>query len=79
LAMLSFVPIVSGSGSTKELLKAGEWQAHVLDIGQGSAVLISTENKHWLFDLGPRTSYEHEASNRITIPVLRALGVKHLD
>ena len=79
LAMLSFVPIVSGSGSTKELLKAGEWQAHVLDIGQGSAVLISTENKHWLFDLGPRTSYEHEASNRITIPVLRALGIKHLD
>lgn len=79
LAMLSFLPIFTGMGGSKEVLNEGEWQAYALDIGQGSAILVSTKNHHLLFDLGPRTSYDYEVSNRITIPVLRALGIKQLD
>lgn len=78
LALLWLIPIFMGFGSTSSL-RQGEWQAYALDIGQGSAILISTANHHLLFDVGPRTGYEFEATNRVIIPALRALGVRQLD
>lgn len=78
LSLLWLLPIFMGV-SSKQPMSAGEWQAYALDIGQGSAILIKTREHHVLFDVGPRTSYDYEASNKIIIPVLRGLGIKHLD
>ncbi|MDO5667209.1 MAG: DNA internalization-related competence protein ComEC/Rec2 [Alcaligenaceae bacterium] len=78
LSLLWLVPIFMGF-SSKQQISSGEWQAYVLDIGQGSAILLSTKEHNLLFDIGPRTSYEIEATNRVIIPALRALGINHLD
>ena len=78
LSLLWLLPIFMGF-SAKNTMNHGEWQAYVLDVGQGSAILIKTKQHHLLFDLGPRTAYDYEASTKVIIPVLRALGIKHLD
>lgn len=78
LSLLWLLPIFMGV-SNKQPMSAGEWQAYMLDVGQGSAILIKTKTHHVLFDVGPRTSYDYEASNKTIIPVLRSLGIKHLD
>lgn len=78
LSLLWLLPIFAGV-STKQPLGEGEWQAYMLDIGQGSAILLKTQKHHLLFDVGVRTTYELESANQVIIPVLRSLGVKHLD
>ena len=78
LSLLWLLPIFMGAGF-KQTVHSGEWQAYMLDVGQGSAILIKTHKHHLLFDVGPRTSYDNEASNKVIIPVLRGLGIKHLD
>lgn len=78
LTVLWLLPIFMGVNAKQNIMD-GEWQAYALDIGQGSAILLRTKQHNLLFDLGPRTSYDYEATNRVTLPVLRALGIKHLD
>lgn len=78
LSLIWLVPIFMGFG-VKQTVAEGEWQAYVLDVGQGSAILLRTKQHQLLFDLGPRTSYDYEATNRVIIPVLRSLGIRHLD
>lgn len=50
----------------------------VMDVGQGLAVLIQTENHALLYDTGPRFGNSN-AGDRIVIPVLRNMGISHLD
>ena len=57
---------------------AGDWSLLALDVGQGTAILISTAQHHLLFDAGPAMG-QTDAGQRIVIPVLRALGVRALD
>lgn len=78
LSLVWLLPIFAGV-SSKQTMNEGEWQAYMLDVGQGSAILLKTQNHHLLFDVGVRTSYEIESSNQVIIPVLRSLGIKHLD
>ncbi|NLJ51030.1 MAG: MBL fold metallo-hydrolase, partial [Alcaligenaceae bacterium] len=77
-SLLWLLPIFMGV-SAKQQLKDGEWQLTALDVGQGSAILIKTRDHNLLFDVGPRVSYDNEASNKVIIPVLRALGIAYLD
>jgi competence protein ComEC len=58
----------------------------VVDVGQGSAVLIRTATHSLLYDTGPRYSPVSDAGDRIVVPLLRALGerldtviVSHID
>lgn len=78
ISLLWLIPIFLGF-SSKQQIKEGEWQAYVLDVGQGSAILLKTQSHHLLFDLGPRLSYDNEATNRVIMPVLNVLGIKTLD
>ncbi|NLY63874.1 MAG: DNA internalization-related competence protein ComEC/Rec2, partial [Alcaligenaceae bacterium] len=57
----------------------GYWTLVALDIGQGTAVLVLTENHTLLFDTGARKSHASEAGSRIILPYLRSIGVKRLD
>lgn len=51
----------------------------VLDVGQGSAVVVRTARHSLLYDAGPQYSAESDAGSRVVVPFLRAAGVRRLD
>lgn len=57
----------------------GEAWVSVLDVGQGLAVVVRTAEHALLYDAGPYYSPESDASQRIAVPYLRAVGVARLD
>ncbi|MEY3224255.1 MAG: hypothetical protein RL565_445 [Pseudomonadota bacterium] len=59
-------------------LANGEFRATVLDIGQGTAVLIETKSKRLLYDTGPIQGKDN-AGQRIILPYLRGRGINHID
>ncbi|MFW6020947.1 MAG: DNA internalization-related competence protein ComEC/Rec2 [Guyparkeria sp.] len=56
----------------------GAFEAVVLDVGQGAAVLLRTAHHDLLYDAGPRHG-RFDTGEAIVLPALRALGVKSLD
>ncbi len=56
----------------------GEFRATVLDIGQGTAVLIETQSKSLLYDTGPIQGKDN-AGQRIILPFLRGRGIDRID
>ncbi len=56
----------------------GGWRLTAFDVGQGGAVLVQTRTSNVLFDTGWRYG-DADAVERVILPELRALGVKHLD
>jgi competence protein ComEC len=59
--------------------RAGELWVTALDIGQGSAILVETRDRVWLYDTGPRYSSDSDAGERIVLPYLRHRGIARLD
>jgi competence protein ComEC len=57
---------------------AGEFEAEVLDVGQGTAILVRTSGHALLYDAGPALG-DNNAGEQIVLPRLRALGVDRLD
>jgi len=53
------------------------FQADVIDVGQGTAILIRTVNHALLYDTGPAFA-DSDAGERIIVPYLRATGVGEL-
>lgn len=51
----------------------GEFEAIFLDVGQGSAVLIRTQNHALLYDAGPRYSEHSDAGSLLIVPFLNAI------
>ena len=62
-------------------LRAGADEVWVtaLDVGQGSALLIETDQRAWLYDAGPRYSSDSDAGERVILPYLRHRGIGRLD
>ncbi len=52
---------------------------HVLDVGQGLAVLVETRRHALLYDTGASFSPDASMGDRIVLPVLDALAVRRLD
>lgn len=56
----------------------GALDVHVLDVGQGDAILLRTPPGRWLLvDAGPRTR-QGDAGRRVVLPFLRRRGVREL-
>ncbi len=53
------------------------FQADVIDVGQGTAILIRTANRTLLYDTGPAFA-DSDAGERIIVPYLRASGIGEL-
>src|SRR5258706_3055097 len=53
---------------------AGEAWITTLDVGQGLAVLVRTENRVLLYDAGPAFGAEADSGGRIVVPGLRGAG-----
>ncbi|MCD8516769.1 MAG: DNA internalization-related competence protein ComEC/Rec2 [Burkholderiaceae bacterium] len=75
LAWLLLLPSVT---STTPQPSTGGWRLTAFDVGQGGAVLVQTQSQNLLFDTGWRYG-DVDAAERVILPELRALGVKHLD
>lgn len=60
-------------------LTHGDFKVTVLDIGQGTAVLVETQTKRLLYDTGPKTSPESDAGDRNILPFLRGEGISYID
>lgn len=56
----------------------GGWRMIALDVGQGSAILVSTQHHELLFDAGPRTG-QADTAQRVINPVMRALAIDKID
>ncbi len=56
----------------------GTFEAEVLDVGQGTAILVRTAKHTLLYDTGPALG-DNNAGEQIVLPRLRALGIAHLD
>lgn len=57
----------------------GELRLAVLDVGQGLAVVVQTQNHALLYDAGPSYTADADSGSRIVVPYLRAAGIKRLD
>ena len=75
-AFVLFVPI---GGLIDESIKPGEFRATVLDIGQGTAVLVETANRKLLYDTGPIQGKNDDAGQRVILPYLRGRGIDRID
>jgi competence protein ComEC len=71
-----FMPWPHLMGNT---LRSGEFRATVLDIGQGTAVLVETANKRLLYDTGPIQGKGDDAGQRTILPYLRGRGISQID
>ncbi|NKB47347.1 MAG: DNA internalization-related competence protein ComEC/Rec2 [Legionellales bacterium] len=52
---------------------------NVLDVGQGLAVVVRTQNHALLFDTGPRWGSTNDAGKTVILPFLRHHGIRRLD
>lgn len=75
LAWLLWLPLVWPMQSR---IPPGEFVVEVIDVGQGTAVLIRTRNHALLYDTGPAFA-ESDAGERVVVPYLRASGLGRLD
>ncbi len=57
----------------------GEMQVTVLDVGQGLSVVVKTATHTMLYDTGDQYDADKNAGNKVIIPYLRSLGIKHID
>ena len=58
---------------------AGEFWVHVLDVGQGQAVVVRTAQHVLAYDAGPLYASGEDAGARIVAPFLHAHGLRQLD
>ena len=58
--------------------EAGRFEATLLDVGQGLAVVLRTADHVLLYDAGPRFG-SFDTGEAVVLPALRALGVERLD
>ncbi|AXF86092.1 ComE operon protein 3 [Ephemeroptericola cinctiostellae] len=73
------VAVVLATPRLDTAIADGQVRVHVLDIGQGSAVLLQTAHHNWLYDAGPKYGEDSDAGVRVIVPYLREMGVEHLD
>ena len=56
----------------------GEFSLTAFDVGQGSAVLVRTQQHSLLFDAGPRTRSGFDLGEAVVVPALRAARIGQL-
>ena len=57
----------------------GRMEVVVVDVGQGTAVLLRTRRHLLVYDSGPQYSAEVDAGDRVLLPLLRARGERRID
>ena len=76
LGLLAIVPLFAWRPAPPA---PGAFRMTVLDVGQGSAIVLRTHEHALLYDTGPGWSDTTDAGGRIVAPYLRAAGIRRLD
>lgn len=63
----------------KLAIAEGAMDIHILDVGQGLSVIVQTTNHSLVYDTGAALSPEFDLGTAVVVPVLRQLGVRHVD
>jgi competence protein ComEC len=59
--------------------ESGAFNFHLLDVGQGQAVVIQTQNHVLVYDAGPRAGKGFDAGKLAVVPFLRSKGIRQID
>ncbi len=59
-------------------LGAGDFETHVLDVGQGLSVLVRTRDHTMIYDAGQGGGEQLDMGRAVVVPYLRSLGVGRL-
>lgn len=76
--VLSYLALVVLLPLLHQLTKPASWQLHMIDVGQGLAVLVQNGEHGLLYDAGPRYG-EYSATSAQVLPYLRQRGIRKLD
>ncbi|WP_299494967.1 DNA internalization-related competence protein ComEC/Rec2 [uncultured Shewanella sp.] len=77
--LLLFLPLILQVSTWLFPPKANDWRIHVLDVGQGLAVVIEKSGRGLLYDTGAAYGEHFSYANRVIIPFLDAKGLRQLD
>ncbi len=64
---------------TQSHWRDGAFDAYMLDVGQGLAIVVRTERHTLIYDTGPRYQSGFDLGDAVVVPALRALGIEHPD
>ncbi len=76
LSMFLFLPLLTFE---KQTIQSGELKLTMLDVGQGLAVVIETQNHVLLFDAGARYSDQFDLGKAAVLPYLVNQGIGKVD
>lgn len=76
---LAWIAMLGALVAVPQRPEAQAFEAIVLDVGHGLAVLVLTRSHSLLFDAGAQYPSGFDAGDEIVLPALRALGVRALD
>lgn len=74
LAATLLMPLATIRWADHADVRSGDWRMTVLDVGQGSALLIETASHALLYDTGPRLG-ERSAAELVIVPFLASRGL----
>jgi competence protein ComEC len=74
--LLAWLPLAL---NTSHYPAANEFNVTAFDVGQGTAVLIETENHRMLYDTGAAYSSQSDAGSSVIYPYLSMRGITQLD
>jgi competence protein ComEC len=57
----------------------GQFELVAVDVGQGTAVLVRTQEHLLVFDAGPQYALDSDAGQRVLLPLLHARGERRID
>ncbi len=76
LLFLAFAPIILPQSSS---VKSGDFLLHVLDVGQGTSIVVETQNHLLVYDYGGQSPLGFDAGSQVLNPFLRRLPRKKID
>ena len=76
LGILGFMPLFLNSPNKPD---QGEFWFTLLDVGQGLAAVVQTQNHVLIFDTGPKFSDSFNTGTAIIKPFLQQQGIQHID
>ncbi|WP_340677707.1 DNA internalization-related competence protein ComEC/Rec2 [Paraglaciecola sp.] len=75
IILLLLLPLLSYGFKSKN----DNWTIDVLDVGQGTAVLISKDSRVILYDVGPAFPGGFNMADSVILPLLKARGIHTID
>ena len=76
LGLFLIIPLI---WPNTHLPKQGEVEVTLLDVGQGLAAVVQTNEHTLVFDTGPKFSRSFDTGAAVVIPFIRQKGIKKLD